>query len=143
MLEARTLTDGGQTPVEVAHEIAAFLGAATSSLEIALYDLKLGRESGGVILPLLAEQARKGVSVRLVFNKEHPGGAPVPPPPQGDWYRIDAVPGSAECRHSHRARGGRTMAGPLPRTGHKSDSAAAPRRGLPLAACSRLLRRGA
>ena len=39
MLEVRTYRDGGQTAVDVAREVAAFLGAANESLELALYDI--------------------------------------------------------------------------------------------------------
>src|SRR5881394_2727763 len=91
MLEVRTLTDGGQTAVTVAQEIATFMRAATATLELALYDLKLGPESAQIVLPALTELTRKAVAVRVVFNKEHPGGVPVPPPPQAAWYSIDAL----------------------------------------------------
>jgi phosphatidylserine/phosphatidylglycerophosphate/cardiolipin synthase-like enzyme len=106
MVEVRTLTDGGQSAVEVARELAAFMGAAQTSLEIALYDLKLGQESGPLVVPPLLALARTGVAVRLVFNKEHPKGVPVPPPPQADWWTIDAlniptrgVPGVPDLMH--------------------------------------------
>jgi phosphatidylserine/phosphatidylglycerophosphate/cardiolipin synthase-like enzyme len=91
MLRVRTLTDGGQAAVDIAREVATFLQGATHSLELALYDVKLGHETGELVIPALLEQARKGVAVRIAFNKEHPGGVPVPPPPQGDWYRLDAI----------------------------------------------------
>jgi phosphatidylserine/phosphatidylglycerophosphate/cardiolipin synthase-like enzyme len=106
MIEVRTLRDGGQTATQVATEVAAFLGAAQSSLEIALYDLKLGPETGPLIVPPLVARARDGLAVSLVFNKEHPKGVPVPPPPQGDWWTIDAlqvptrgVPGVPDLMH--------------------------------------------
>src|SRR5258708_3718463 len=66
MLEVRTLTDGGQTAVAVAREIAGFLREATATLELALYDLKLGPESAQIVLPALTELAAKGVAVRVV-----------------------------------------------------------------------------
>ncbi|MDX6516742.1 MAG: hypothetical protein QOH73_2408 [Gaiellaceae bacterium] len=92
MVEVRTLTDGGQTAAEIAREIAAFLQGATTSLELALYDLKLGHESGQIVVPALLELERKGIAVRIVFNKDYPGGVPVPPPPQAEWYSIDQIP---------------------------------------------------
>src|SRR3954466_12329755 len=93
MIEGRTLTDGGQSAADVAREIAAFLGEATQTLELALYDVKLGPESGAIVFPALTELARKGVAVRVAFNKDHPRGAPrPPPPPQGEWYRLDQLP---------------------------------------------------
>jgi phosphatidylserine/phosphatidylglycerophosphate/cardiolipin synthase-like enzyme len=42
-------------------------------------------------MPVLVEAARKGIAVRVAFNQEHPGGVPIPPPPQGEWYRLDAI----------------------------------------------------
>jgi phosphatidylserine/phosphatidylglycerophosphate/cardiolipin synthase-like enzyme len=91
MIDVRTLTDGGQKPEAVAQEIAAFLAGARSSIELALYDVKLGHDTGPLVVPQLIEQASSGIAVRLVFNKEHPGGVPVPPPPQSEWWTIEAL----------------------------------------------------
>src|SRR6478735_2245466 len=45
-INIRTLTDGGQQPAEVAHEVAGFLSAAKHSLDLAQYDFNLGPETG-------------------------------------------------------------------------------------------------
>ena len=42
-IAVHTLTDGGQTPLAIAQRLAAFVGEARKSLDIALYDVRLGR----------------------------------------------------------------------------------------------------
>ena len=41
MLDVRTHTDGGQTAEAVAERVAAWLGAARRTLDLALYDVRL------------------------------------------------------------------------------------------------------
>ena len=49
VLEVRTLTDWGQTPVAVAEQIAAFLGGARSTLDFAHYDFNLDGGTAGIV----------------------------------------------------------------------------------------------
>src|SRR6266516_2908999 len=44
VIEIRTLSDGGQTPAEIAAELEAFLAPARRTLELALYDVRLTGE---------------------------------------------------------------------------------------------------
>src|ERR671934_173595 len=44
-IQIRTLTDGGQQPLEIARLVAEFLGAAKRSLDLAQYDFNLGPET--------------------------------------------------------------------------------------------------
>ena len=44
-ISIRTLTDGGQQPLEIAHAVAAFLDGAERTLELAQYDFNLGAET--------------------------------------------------------------------------------------------------
>jgi phosphatidylserine/phosphatidylglycerophosphate/cardiolipin synthase-like enzyme len=81
-IEVRTLTPGGQTPLEVAREVAAFLGAARRSLELALYDVRLPDPAGGVVAGALRDASGRGVSVRIAYNEDHGKPVPVPPPPR-------------------------------------------------------------
>ena len=91
-LELRLYRDGGQTAVDVATQVAGFLGAARRSLELALYDIRLHGEAAELVTgALLAAQAR-GVTVRLVYNVDHPGPIPVPPPPQTAPELLEALP---------------------------------------------------
>ena len=48
MMTVTTLTDGGQQPVTIAQGLRDFLAAATTSLDIALYDFALGHHYGVV-----------------------------------------------------------------------------------------------
>jgi phosphatidylserine/phosphatidylglycerophosphate/cardiolipin synthase-like enzyme len=92
VITARTLTDGGQQPVEIAQLIAGYLGAATKTLDIALYDLMLGPETEPIVIGALGDAKNRGVAVRLAYNLDHRNPIPVPPPPQAvpeDIEKID------------------------------------------------------
>jgi phosphatidylserine/phosphatidylglycerophosphate/cardiolipin synthase-like enzyme len=94
MLTVRTLTDGGQESMEIAQVVASFLAAATTSLDLALYDLRLGPETEDVVLGAIEEAARRGVRVRVAFNVDHRNPVPVPPPPKASLEDVQrlAVP---------------------------------------------------
>jgi phosphatidylserine/phosphatidylglycerophosphate/cardiolipin synthase-like enzyme len=91
MLEVQTLTDGGQSAVDVAKDVAAFLSAATSSLDLACYDLRLEDDAGRLVQEALTDAAHRGVSVRIAYNVDHPGPIPVPPPPTCTPVQIVAL----------------------------------------------------
>jgi phosphatidylserine/phosphatidylglycerophosphate/cardiolipin synthase-like enzyme len=91
-LELTTLTDGGQPASRVAAEIAAFLGDAHTSLDLALYDVRLETEAGALVLATLLAAHQRGVRVRLLFDVDHPGPIPVPPPPETRPDAIEALP---------------------------------------------------
>jgi phosphatidylserine/phosphatidylglycerophosphate/cardiolipin synthase-like enzyme len=106
MIAARTLTDGGQQPVDVARTVADFLGAATTSLDIALYDLKLGPDTEKIVLGAIEAAKAKGVAVRLEYNADFRAPIPVPPPPKAAPEDIEqltvetrAVPGIPDLMH--------------------------------------------
>ena len=87
-----TLTDGGQRPADVARGIAAFLGEARTSLDIALYDVRFETDAGALVLAALLAAVQRGVEVRLLYNVAHPGPIPVPPPPETAPAAIEALP---------------------------------------------------
>jgi len=92
VITARTLTDGGQQPVEIAQLIAGYLGAATKTLDIALYDLMLGPETEPIVIGALEAAQGRGVAVRLAYNLDHRNPIPVPAPPKAvpeDIEKID------------------------------------------------------
>ena len=91
MLDVFTLTDGGQTASDVAGTIASFLAAATESLDLACYDLRLDGDAERIVLGALRQAAARGVAVRIVFNVDHPGPIPVPPPPESSPEDIAAL----------------------------------------------------
>ena len=92
MIELRFYRDGGQSAVDVANEAAAFLGGATTSLELALYDIRLQDEAAEIVTGALLAAQERGVAVRLVYNVDHPGPIPVPPPPQTAPQLLEALP---------------------------------------------------
>ncbi|HET7572478.1 MAG TPA: phospholipase D-like domain-containing protein [Gaiellaceae bacterium] len=106
MVEVRTLTDGGQPAEATAHALAAFVGAARESLEIAIYDLNLPDPLAETVCGALADASRRGVSVRLAYNVDHAKPKPVPPPPRTlpDWvealpFPTAAIPGVPDLMH--------------------------------------------
>ena len=91
-IELTTLTDGGQRPAEVGRGIAGFLGEAHSSLDIAMYDVRFETDAGAPVLASLLAAAQRGLAVRLLYNVDHPGPIPVPPPPETTPDAIEALP---------------------------------------------------
>jgi phosphatidylserine/phosphatidylglycerophosphate/cardiolipin synthase-like enzyme len=75
----------------VAHRVADFLDGATRSLDIALYDLRLEEAPASTLLTAFDAAIKRGVSVRLMFNQDHPAAILVPPPPEIDWEFVDRL----------------------------------------------------
>jgi phosphatidylserine/phosphatidylglycerophosphate/cardiolipin synthase-like enzyme len=90
-IRIRTLTDGGQPALEIAQEVAEFLGAAKRSLDLAQYDFNLGPETKEVVAGALTAAAARGVAVRILYNVDHPSPIPVPPPPEPDVALIASL----------------------------------------------------
>ncbi|HXG76935.1 MAG TPA: phosphatidylserine/phosphatidylglycerophosphate/cardiolipin synthase family protein [Gaiellaceae bacterium] len=91
-IEVQTLTDGGQRAAEVARGIAGFLAGARSRLDLALYDVRFETDAGGLVLASLLAAVQRGVAVRLLYNVDHPGPIPVPPPPETAPEALEALP---------------------------------------------------
>jgi phosphatidylserine/phosphatidylglycerophosphate/cardiolipin synthase-like enzyme len=90
-IDIRTLTDGGQQPAEVAHEVAAFLSAASRSLDLAQYDFHLAEETAAIVGGALRDAHARGVEVRIIYNVDHANPIPVPPPPEPDVQLIASL----------------------------------------------------
>ncbi len=71
--------------------MAEFLNAAESTLELALYDIRLHDEADEIVRTALVGAHERGVSVRLVYNVDH-RGVPVPPPPQSAPELLERLP---------------------------------------------------
>ena len=106
MIATRTLTDGGQEPIEIARLVADFLGQAQTSLDIALYDLNLGPETETVVIGAIEDAAKRGVAVRLAYNADFRAPIPVPAPPKAKPEDIEAlsvptrgIPGIPDLMH--------------------------------------------
>ena len=90
-IRIRTLTDGGQQPSEIAHDVAEFLAAAQRSLDLAQYDFHLREDTAAVVGGALREAHGRGVAVRIIYNVDHANPIPVPPPPEPDAQLIASL----------------------------------------------------
>ncbi len=90
-LEVRTLTDGGQQAGDIAREIAAFLGEAKESLDLAQYDFHLRPETAAIVGGAIKDAGARGVAVRMIYNVDHRNPIPVPPPPEPDVELIASL----------------------------------------------------
>lgn len=89
MIDATTLTEGGQTADEIAAQLVAFLAEAHTSLDIALYDLRLPGPVGDRIRDALVAASERGVAVRLAYNVDR---AEDSTPPKTDAAIVEALP---------------------------------------------------
>jgi phosphatidylserine/phosphatidylglycerophosphate/cardiolipin synthase-like enzyme len=93
LIQVHTLTDGGQTSLDIAHKIAAFIEAARETLELAHYDIRLEDGTGEIVRGALVGAHERGVHVRLVYNvDEVDERPPVPPPPITEPDLIESLP---------------------------------------------------
>ena len=92
MIDLRLYRDGGQSAADVAREVAEFLGAAKSTLELALYDIRLHDEAAEVVKQALVGAHERGVEVRVVYNADYSASIPVPPPPKTAPELLEALP---------------------------------------------------
>lgn len=71
-LGVQFLAQGAQSPTEVAGWLAAFIGAARHSLDLALYDCRLSPPLGELLAVALRERASAGVAIRIVYDADKP-----------------------------------------------------------------------
>ena len=92
-LEFAFLEDGAQTAEGTAATLAAFIAEARTSLEIAIYDLRLDGPAAQALLDAVKGAAARGVAVRVVFNWEPEKRVvnPLPPPSRVDWELLKAM----------------------------------------------------
>jgi phosphatidylserine/phosphatidylglycerophosphate/cardiolipin synthase-like enzyme len=81
--DVHTLEDGAQTADAVAERLTGWLGEASRTLDLALYDVRLPGPPGEAVAEALRAAMRRGVRVRLAFNDDSPGpdARPFEPPP--------------------------------------------------------------
>jgi phosphatidylserine/phosphatidylglycerophosphate/cardiolipin synthase-like enzyme len=79
-----------QQPQDIARSLAGFLGAARSSLCVAIYDFRLSGSAADLVVKALRDRAAGGVDVRIVYDAGKP--AAVPSSTRGD----PAPPGTAD-----------------------------------------------
>ena len=76
----------------MARRIAAFLGEARESLDLALYDIRLPDEPGDIVAEALRDAHERGVRVRIAYNADHPERIFFPPPPKTKPELLEAMP---------------------------------------------------
>jgi phosphatidylserine/phosphatidylglycerophosphate/cardiolipin synthase-like enzyme len=81
-LEVLTLTDGGQSADDIARRLAGFLSPAKSSLDLALYDIRLPDPTGSIVADQLREADARGVATRLLYNVDSARPSELHPPPR-------------------------------------------------------------
>jgi phosphatidylserine/phosphatidylglycerophosphate/cardiolipin synthase-like enzyme len=91
VIEAHPLHPNGQTALDLATRVAAFLREASHSLDLALYDIRLPGEPGDVVAAALRDAADRGVRVRILYNADHDERI-FPPPPRTKPELIEALP---------------------------------------------------
>ena len=90
MIAVTTLSDGGQDPQAIAQVLHDFFAGARTSLDLALYDFHLDPGLEELVVDTIQDAARRGVTVRIVYNADFRGPIPVPPPPKLAPEDIDA-----------------------------------------------------
>ena len=91
LIEVHTLEPGGQTALDMARRVAAFLDEARRSLDLALYDVRLPDEPGDIVANALRDAAARGVAVRIAYNADHDERV-FPPPPRTKPELLEALP---------------------------------------------------
>src|SRR5438046_10404731 len=81
-IQIRTLTDGGQQPLEIARLVADFLGAAKQTLDLAQYDFNLGPETREIVAGAFTDAPARAVAGRILYHVDHEHPILVPPPPE-------------------------------------------------------------
>jgi phosphatidylserine/phosphatidylglycerophosphate/cardiolipin synthase-like enzyme len=91
VIEVHLLHPGRQTDLDMAQRVAAFLGEARRSLDLALYDVRLPGEPGDIVAAALRDAAARGVAMRIAYNADHDERV-FPPPPGTKPELIEALP---------------------------------------------------
>jgi phosphatidylserine/phosphatidylglycerophosphate/cardiolipin synthase-like enzyme len=106
VIEAFTLTDGGQRAEDVAGRVADFLRRARATLELALYDVRLPDPVGSIVADELRAAAARGVRVRMLYNVDTDRPPALHPPPATRPEILEelpiearAVPGVPDLMH--------------------------------------------
>ena len=117
-IELTTLDPGAQEPLDVARRAVAFMSEAQSTLELALYDVRLPDPMGSMVREAIEGAAARGVAVRLAYNDEREErDAPLPPPPITERDLIESlkvptlgIPGVPDLmHHKYVVRDGRSV----------------------------------
>jgi phosphatidylserine/phosphatidylglycerophosphate/cardiolipin synthase-like enzyme len=67
-LDVYYLEEEGQPAVKTAQQLAAFVATANRSIDVAVYDCRLSDGPATILRDVLAERARAGVRIRVVYD---------------------------------------------------------------------------
>ncbi|GAC1478246.1 MAG: phospholipase D-like domain-containing protein [Candidatus Dormibacteria bacterium] len=90
-LEVSFLEDGAQPVERMASELAAFIGMARQSLDIAIYDLNLVGAAADQLRDAIRSASARRLAIRLLYNVDFPNPIPVPPPSEPDTVFIQSL----------------------------------------------------
>lgn len=94
-LSVSFLAQGQQAETTVANQLAQFISQAQLTLDFALYDFRLTDPARGIILAALADRAKSGVAIRIVYDADKPAQPPVPlgvdPAPPGTGSFVQSL----------------------------------------------------
>jgi phosphatidylserine/phosphatidylglycerophosphate/cardiolipin synthase-like enzyme len=101
----------------MALELSSFLAQAQRTLDVAVYDLKLGPAAFQILQSTLAAAHDRGVAIRIAYNVDHGKRAPVPPPPKTHPVLVESLAGEARAipgvpdlmHHKYVVRDGTTV----------------------------------
>jgi phosphatidylserine/phosphatidylglycerophosphate/cardiolipin synthase-like enzyme len=71
--------------------MAAYLGEARRTLDLAQYDFHLGPETAAIVGGAIKDAAARTVAVRMIYDVGHRNPIPVPPPPEPDVQLIASL----------------------------------------------------
>jgi phosphatidylserine/phosphatidylglycerophosphate/cardiolipin synthase-like enzyme len=80
-IDVQFLTEGGQPLARTLDHLLEFIGAASKTLDLAVYDAHFDDDTGDRLIGALDDAERRGVRVRAVYNDVHRRPIAVPPPP--------------------------------------------------------------
>lgn len=81
---------------EVAARIARFIGEARATLDIAIYDFRLGNETAAIITDALRERAKNKVVIRIIYDAATDAGGEVAPTDLPAHLEADRKPPGTE-----------------------------------------------
>ncbi|HLJ69082.1 MAG TPA: phospholipase D-like domain-containing protein [Chloroflexota bacterium] len=96
-LQVRFLADGDQSAESVAEQLTAFMGPATQSLDIAVYDCGLSGNAASIVSGALAHCAARGVAIRLAYFSGERASRTVPPPAGGSASFAGSIHGETKA----------------------------------------------
>ncbi len=90
-IDADFLEDGGQSAADVADRLVAFIGEATTTIDIAIYDFDARVGATARVADAVEAAMARGVAIRVAFNQEREAEATHNPPMKADPEAIEGL----------------------------------------------------